>query len=113
MYAKYPNRSDSTKPKLVSVDGANFIFGPWGGSSYTMKGTYYKRLTAVASSANALFTNNPDLYLFAALAESQSFLIGEDRRIREWVQKRNEILAMVNGEDQGGHSAGAMRMMLA
>jgi len=113
VFAKYPNRSDSTKPKLFSVDGDNFIFGPWGGSSYTMKGTYYKRLTVVSSSANALFTNNPDLYLFAALAESQSFLVGQEKRILLWTQKRNEILAMVNGDNQAGRSADAMRMMLA
>ncbi len=112
IFAKYPNRADSTKPLLVAAEGANFIFGPWGGSSYTIKGTYYKRLTVVSSSANALFTKNPDLYLFAALAETEPFL-KNDGRVSLWTAKRDQILAQVNGEDQASRSGDAMRIRAA
>ena len=111
IYSQYPNRSGSDKPCFIATEGSNFIFGPYGGSAYTVKGTYYKRLTAVSSSVNALFTANPDLYLYAALAETYAFLIN-DKRIPLWTAKRDEILAQVNGEDVQSRSGDAMTVML-
>lgn len=98
IYLQYPTRSADSKPKFIGVDGSNFIFGPYPDSAYTVAGIYYKRLTSVQSSANALFLANPDLYLFAALAEAEPFL-KNDNRMNLWISKRNEILADVNGED--------------
>lgn len=111
IYSQYPIRSGSDKPCFMATEGANFIFGPFGGSAYTLKGTYYKRLDAVSVSANALFTANPDLYLYAALAETYAFLIN-DKRIPLWTAKRDEILSQVNGEDVQSRSGDAMTVML-
>ena len=111
VYSQYTNRSDSTKPTTIAVEGSNFIFGPWGGSSYTLKGTYYKRLAAVSVSANALFLANPDLYLFATLAETEPFL-KNDKRIALWAAKRDQILFDVNGEDQSSRSGNDMQVRL-
>ena len=66
----------------------------------------------VSSAANALFLANPDLYLFAALAETEAFLVN-DKRIPMWQAKRDAILAMVNGEDQASRSGDAMQVMVA
>lgn len=113
IYLEYPERSSSGKPKFIATEGSNFIFGPYSDSTYTIKGIYYKRLTSVASSANALFTNNPDLYLFAALAELEPFL-KNDKRVGLWMAKRDEILAQVNGEDtKGMYSGGPLSMAAA
>lgn len=35
---------------------------------------YFKKLAALSSAVNALFTSNPDLYLYAAMAAAQPFL---------------------------------------
>lgn len=110
IYQKYPQRSAEGKPQFIAREGSNFIFGPFADSGYLVKGRYYMRLAALSGSVNALFTANPDLYLFAALAESEP-LIGRDARVPLWEQKYQRILAEVNSEDrQEDASGGALQM---
>ena len=111
IYSQYPNRSAGGLPAFIGVDGSNFIFGPSAGA-YTINGTYYARLTSVQSSANALFTANPDLYLFAALAETESF-VKNDTRVQLWISKRDAILRDVNNEDDESRQGDAMEVMVA
>lgn len=112
IYANYPRTNASDVPKYIAREATNFIFGPYPDSAYTIKGIYYKRLAALSGSVNALFTANPDLYLFACLAESE-LLVGRDTRVPLWEAKYKNILAQVNGEatteDQSG-SALQMRV---
>jgi len=107
IYANYGTRSAVGKPKFIARETTNFIFGPYPDSGYTIKGVYYKRLAALSSAVHALFSNNPDLYLFGCLAES-IILIGRDDRIALWEAKYNKILNDVNGyaraEDASGGS---------
>lgn len=110
LYEMYPMRSSEGKPKFIAREASTFIFGPYADSDYTVKGVYYKRLTAVSSSVNALFTANPDLYLFACLAESE-IVIGRDSRIAIWEAKYNKILADVNGEDRREQASGSTLRM--
>lgn len=110
IYGQYPTRSSDGKPLYIAREGANFIFGPFADSGYTVKGIYYKRLASVQASANALFVANPDLYLFAALAEAVLFL-KDDARVGVWTAKRNEILAEVNGEDSIETTSGGPLVM--
>ena len=109
---RYPSRQAADIPKFFAQDGSNLIFGPYPASAYTVKGTYYKRLTSVQSSANALFVANPDLYLFAALAEAELF-IKNDKRTAIWTAKRDEILRDVNGEDKAAMFSGGPLAMVA
>jgi hypothetical protein len=103
IYEAYPTRSSTGKPKFIGRDGTNFIFGPYADSAYTVKGIYYARLAAVATSANSLFVANPDLYLF-----------GRDNRIPIWEAKYAKIRDAVNGEDkQEDASGGALQMRVA
>ena len=106
LYEMYPTRSSSGKPKFIAREGSTFIFGPYPDSDYTIKGIYYKRLAVLSSSANALFTSNPDLYLFACLAESE-IVIGRDNRIAIWEAKYKKILDDVNGEDRREQASGS------
>ena len=101
IYDHYPLRSSDSKPAFIARDGSSFIFGPFPDSNYTVLGTYYAKPTSIQSSANALFTANPDLYLFAALAEAEGY-IKNDKRIALWVAKRNEICADANNETEEG-----------
>ena len=113
IYTNYPSRSSEGEPLYFAREGANFIFGPYPDSTYTIKGIYWKRLGAVSSSAHNLYTNNPDLYLFACLAEAE-ILIGKDSRIPLWEAKYKKILSDVNGMSQVAEYSGAsLRMRLA
>lgn len=113
IYQRYPLRTADDKPAFIAREGTNFIFGPYPDSGYTLKGIYYKRLTALSSTVNALFAASPDLYLFACLAEAEP-LIGRDSRIKVWEEKYQRILNAVNGEDKTEDvSGGKLQMRVA
>jgi hypothetical protein len=112
IYQNYPQRSSDGRPKVVGRDGSNLIFGPYPDSNYSIGGVYYKRLGALSSGVHALFTNNPDLYLFGCLAES-AILIGQDSRIALWEQKYQKILNDVNNASRNSeYGGGNLRMRL-
>lgn len=99
IYQTYPVRSSGSVPKFIARDVDNFVFGPYPDGNYSILGTYYYRFGAVSSALNDLFTDHPDLYLFAALAESEPF-IGRDKRIPLWEAKYERIKNAVNAEDK-------------
>ena len=94
--ANYPQRSADSIPKFIARNASNFEFGPYPDSGYTVKGTYYKRLTAVSSSWNALATANPDLYLAASLAYANAY-IGDEQALK-WDQLYQSIRDSLNNE---------------
>lgn len=98
---RYPLRSADGVPQFIGRDGSSFIFGPFPSSSYTVAGVYYAKPTTIASSANAVFLANPDVYLYAALAEAEAY-VKNDKRIMLWVAKRDQIAADINGEADEG-----------
>ena len=103
----YPQDTISGVPKFIARYGTNFIFGPYPDSAYTVNGIYYIQPTAISGSAlNTLFTTNPDLYLFACLAEA-AIIIGQDARIQVWEAKYQRILADVNGMDKAEDASGS------
>lgn len=106
----YPNRAADSKPKFIARNGTNFDFGPYPDSTYTVKGTYYKRLTAVSSSWNALATTNPDLYLAATLKEAFEYAKDLVKAVY-WENKYVGIREEINKEAAGSQvSNGAIRM---
>jgi hypothetical protein len=113
IYENYPTRSSDTKPKYIAREGSNFIFGPYPDAAYTVKGIYYARLTSIATSANALFTANPDLYLMATLCESAPY-IKDDSRVAVWEAKFAQIKADIEEEnDEEERSGGGMHVRTA
>lgn len=97
----YPLRSAQGRPHFIGRDGSSFIFGPFPDSTYTVNGVYYAKPTTIASSANSLFTANPDLYLYASLAEAEVY-IKNDKRVGLWIGKRDSILKDINDEADEG-----------
>lgn len=77
---EYPTRSAEGKPGFIALDGSNFIFGPYPDSTYTVKGTYYKRLDSLSDSntSNWLTTTYPSLILSAAMADASAFIKNPD-----------------------------------
>ena len=113
IYENYPTRSSDTKPKYIAREGSNFIFGPYPDAAYTVKGIYYARLTSIATSANALFTANPDLYLMATLCEAAPY-IKDDNRVAIWEAKFAQIKAAIEEEnDEEERSGGGMHVRTA
>ena len=92
---KYDRGINNGMPSMVAQENGNFIFWPSPADDYTVKGVYYARPSALSTTAHALFTNNPDLYLFATLAETAPFL-KDDRRVELWeakyIQRREDVL---------------------
>jgi len=105
IHEKYPHRVGYGEPRYIAREGTNFIFGPYPDSEYTISGYYYKNLGLVSVTAHALFTDNQDLYMWAALAEAEPY-IKNDKRVMLWESKYNAIKDAVNGlaerEDYSG-----------
>jgi hypothetical protein len=108
IYHNYPSRSAGSKPKFFAREGSNFIFGPYPDSNYTVKGNYYKKLTALSDDnpTNWLITDVPDLILFAALCEAEPY-IQNDERIALWERKYDQIRARVQREDDNEEFSGS------
>lgn len=109
IYGNYPTRSAGGKPKFIAREGESFIFGPYPDSTYTVKGIYYKRLTALsdANTTNWLTSNAADLLLFAALCEAAPY-IGNDARIGVWEGKYSEVKDRIKREDRNEAFSGSI-----
>lgn len=107
--AHYPTRSSDGLPKFIARAGSNFEFGPYPDSTYSVKGLYYKRLTTVSSSWNALATANQDLYLYASLAAASAF-ISDDPHIALWEQAYVTTRDGLNREGEQQALAGPLRV---
>lgn len=108
---KYPV-SASGIPAYVAVDRGSFVFGPAPADGYVLQGTYYAKPTALASAINGIFTECPTLYLFAALAELESYT-ENDARVPLWISKRDELIRGVNGNSDRARFAGPLTMKVA
>lgn len=98
LYERWPLRTATGLPVAIAREGSNFIFGPFPVLDYTIGGIYYAKPTVIATSANALFLANPDLYLFSALCEAAPYL-KDDKRIPIWEAKLKQIMYQLANED--------------
>ena len=110
IYTNYPTRQSENTPVFIAREAGNFIFGPYPDSNYLITGVYYKNIGPVSSSAHAVFTNNPDLYLWASLAESAPFL-KNDNRVTLWEAKyQGALQAAQSASDREMTSGGPLRV---
>jgi hypothetical protein len=114
IYANYPTRSADGLPKFFAREADSFIFGPYPDSAYTVKGVYYKRLTALsdANPSNWFTTNAPDVLLFGALCEAAPYC-RDDPRIPLWEAKFNDVMAQLAKEDTDEEQSGSPLSMTA
>lgn len=106
IYADYPLRASSGTPVSIAREGSNFIFGPYPSTTESIAGIYYAQPVSIATSDNALFLANYDLYLFAALCEAAPYL-KDDPRIVIWEAKFANIVADIKKEDAAENSGGS------
>lgn len=108
IYAEWPVRSGSSPPSAISRSGSTFIFGPYPGD-YTITGIYYKRLPSlsVSNTTNWFTSYAPEVLLYAALLEAQTFVLN-DKRIPTWQSMLQQAMQTVvdseNSESQSGSS---------
>lgn len=91
----YP-RTSSGKPRWIARDGTTFVFGPLPDGTYTLNGTYFAKPTVLRSyaadaAAHWLIVNAPDLVLYGALIEAQTYLMN-DKRLPVWKEQHREAL---------------------
>lgn len=108
VYQNYPTRSSGGKPKFFAREAGNLIFGPYPDSAYTVKGIYYKRLTALGTGnqTNWFTENAPDLLLWAALVEAEPFVMN-DARTELWAGKYITTKERIQREDDAEELSGS------
>lgn len=102
---QYPYNAMTGIPKFIAREGSTFIFGPYPSSTYTISGVYYKNVGPLSTSAHAIFTANPDLYLYGSLLAAVPYL-KDDERVTLWAQQYQRALEsaqlMSDREDYSG-----------
>jgi len=85
--------------RKYTQQGLNLLFFPTVADGTVIGGRYYKRAADISSGTlNAAFNRYPDVWLYAALAESAPF-IGEDGRLPLWkAQYAGRLMAALANE---------------
>lgn len=96
LYATWP-RGIPGKPRMIARNGTSFVFGPEPDGEYTLTLRYFAKPRALRDpllqdGSNWLTTNAPDLCLYGALLEAESFL-KNDSRIAVWRDFYTDALA--------------------
>lgn len=109
LYNQYPTRSSDGKPFMYARNGANFEFGPYPDSAYTIKGVYYKQLDALSDGnpTNWLLDDAPDLILFGALLEAEVFIM-DDQRLPIWGAKYQNAKLQLQRADNSESASGSV-----
>lgn len=109
---QYPSTSAGGKPGQYSIMGDEIRLGPIPDSSYTIELWYYKRMPALSTSLSVLFTDNPDLYLYAALTAAMPYL-KDDKRVLLWESQYQSVKSQVNKTEENGRRGQAMQVRVA
>jgi hypothetical protein len=86
-------------PVYYTFQGDTMIFYPTQATGTAINGRYYKRFPDISTALNALFTRHPDVFLYAALAESGPFL-GETTRTPIWESKYTSLVWAANEQER-------------
>lgn len=96
----------ASNPVRYTIQGDSILFFPAQGDGTVVTGQYYKKFPDIATALNALFNRHPDLFTYAALAESAPFL-GELTRLPIWESKYSELAKAVNEEERRRQTRGS------
>jgi hypothetical protein len=109
----YQNRTLGSRingvPKVMAQSGSEFIFWPTPASDYTIKGTYYAKPGTLSSAVYTMFTNNPDLYLYATLAATAPFL-KDDKRTMVWENEYQKVKSAITKDEEGYRFGGRLQI---
>jgi hypothetical protein len=102
-------------PKVYTMRGLEFEFGPIPDSDYTLQMLYYARPPALSNSnpSNVFLSVAPDALLYAALGEAEPYLMN-DVRIQTWATLYlNAIDKISSTDDRAEYSGVPIVMKLA
>ena len=106
IYSRYPTRIADRTPKYIAREAATFIFGPFPDSTYAIAGIYYKRLDPLATTVSTIFTDSPDLYVFAGCIELMRYLNNQDGVSRFEPMYQN-VKQQVQSEEDSEYDSGS------
>ncbi len=115
IYENYPTRSSDAKPVFYAREGANFIFGPFPNSDYTVKGIFYKKLAVLAATTNEtnfITDDIPAALLFGSLVEAEPFL-QNDERLPVWQSRYAEVIRQAQADDDDEALSGSPLAVVA
>lgn len=106
------NLSATGDCRYFAKAGNTLVFSPAVADGTALQGRYYCRLPAlddVTLPTNALFAENEDLFIYAALTESAPFF-EQDGRVQLWNTKYSSIRDAINSNDhRAAYSSGRMK----
>ena len=114
LYDAYPLRQPQGLPAYVARDGANFIYGPFPDSAYTIGGAYYQQATLLSTqnSTNWMVLNCPHALLAACMIEAGKFTV-DDALIARWMPLYQQRLkSLVDADKAERFSAGTLQIEL-
>jgi len=104
----------SGTPSHYTIIGSKIYLGMQPDSAKVLELGFFKRPTALSTSntTNLILTNFPDLYLYACLAESEPFIMN-DERLKVWASLYKEGVQTANESAQRGRTSSAPLNMSA
>tara|TARA_R110000803_G_scaffold52604_1_gene108216 strand:+ start:72 stop:701 length:630 start_codon:yes stop_codon:yes gene_type:complete len=101
-------------PYFFTIVGSKIYLGPKPDTATNLEIAHYKKITALSDSnaTNDILTNYPNLYLYAALAESAPF-IHQDERLTIWSSLYKESMQRANITSENGRTASHALQMSA
>ena len=108
LYRDYPVRSGSETPRVISRQGANFVFGPYA-KDFTLTGIYYAKHDPLRTTDGSWYVvNAPEVLIYGSLLEAAPFIHG-DERLMVWQTMLNEGIASLKVEQANAeHSYGQL-----
>ena len=108
---KYPSTWTGT-PAVYTLEGNQILFGPTPDTAYTAPVFYYGKFAALSADAdtNWLLTNHPSIYLFAALAEAEPYLVNDNRAVMWETKYSKDMNELQTADDAAMFSGTALRV---
>lgn len=104
----------SGTPSHYTIIGSKIYLGMQPDAAKVLELGFFKRPTGLSAvnTSNDILTNFPDIYLYSCLAESEPFLMN-DERLQVWASLYKEAVETANNSAQRGRASGAPLNMTA
>lgn len=109
--SKYPS-TWTGMPAVYTLEGNQILFGPTPDKAYTAGVFYYGKFAALSADTdtNWLLTNHPSIYLFAALAEAEPYLVNDNRAVMWEAKYSKDMNELQTADDAAMFSGTALRV---
>lgn len=95
-------------PSHAAIIDGKFRFAPAPSGTFSTKMVYWRSLGSAEAGTSWLFTENPYLYMYAALVAAAPYL-KDDSRVMVWKQEVADRIAAIDIKTEREHFGGTMR----